>query len=118
MKEKFRVVCNTCGEILGVFDTSKIDAPNICSKCGGRKIATVKFIPQEYQDMEISVSIQNKRTGVAKNTGFILSKETLEANSKNVAKMRNVLATELAASLHNILKSGVIVAELTKGKEE
>ncbi len=120
MKEKFRVECTQCRKVFGVFDTSKVEMPDVCDECGSRKITTTRFTPQkEAEQMDFDIVIFNKKTGTSKTTGLFIDKTTMEKfkKTKNLQVIREKLATEMAKSIYNVLKKDSLLVDLIGGEK-
>ncbi len=115
MVEKYKVVCLLCNHVMGIFDKPDIEVPIKCDKCDGRKISTVKFTPNEVEQMDFDIVIYNKRTGNSKTCGFFISKENMIKSKKDLNKMRRLIATEMATALHTIISSDVLLVDLLGG---
>ena len=115
---KYKVICRGCLAEFGLFDTPNIEMPAKCDKCGSSQIATVEDRSRTIEQLDFDVVIANKRTGASKTCGFFISKEAVENNRKNLNKMRKILASEIAMSLHTIIQSDALLVELLKQGDE
>lgn len=115
MTDKYRVVCRECLKLFGIFDTPKVEMPSVCDDCGSQQIATERFSTEgEIEQLDFDVLIVNKKTNVSKRCGFFISKEKVEKDGKDLNKMRKLLATEIATSLHTVIKSDTLIVDLLK----
>ena len=114
---KYKVICKSCLAEFGSFDTPNVEMPSKCDKCGSTKIATVEDKTEEVESLTFDILLVNTRTNVSKRCGFIIPKETVEKNKKNLNKMRAILATEIANSLHMIVGSDGLLVDLLKQNE-
>jgi len=114
MTEKFHVVCKSCNNELGVHDTPKFEQPKECPICGSDKIGVAKFDSDETEELTFEISIFNKKTGASRTAGFLISKDTVKRHGKDLNEMRKIMATETAKSLHDIIKSDVLLVDLIR----
>ena len=112
--EKFRVICQNCRKVFGVFDTPEVEIPTKCDACSGTKIATEKFSPSEAEQISIDIVLFNKKTGVSKTCGFFIPKEKVEENKKRLNKMRALFAEEMAKSIHTVVSSDALLVDLLR----
>ena len=118
MVRKYRVVCKACNHNMGEFDKPDVECPTVCDECGEHRVAVEGFESNEVESLTFDVLLTKTRTNVSKRYIFIVPKEKVEKNKKNLNKMRAILAEELATSIHMIVSSDALLVELIKQEGE
>ena len=114
---KYKVVCKECNKTFSVHEKGEaIVMPSKCPDCGSSKMGTVEDISIDVKEMVFDISICNKKTGMIKRTSFVISKSLLEKQGKDLNKMREAVATEMAKSIHQIVSSNKLLSDLLEGK--
>lgn len=109
---KYVATCLNCNYEMGTYDSPNASVETECPKCGGKKIGFVEQTVPELTSLEFDIVLLNKRTGVSKVAGFVISKDTVKAIRKDLHKIRVTIAEEAAKSLHQIIKSDKLLTDL------
>ena len=100
---KYQIVCKGCNTKHGYADKPVVDGLSAkCGSCGLERIA-IEPLPEEiYTQMDFDLFITNKKTGISRHQGTMLSVEDLKG--KTEVEIRNVLVERLAKTLVELVK--------------